>query len=132
MIQLQCNHINFATSMPALESEAGQAGTVVDNALYNFSNSEPGDTRELLPDLKTQIGSWLEYEEQRAKRLSATQTEKWNNITLVALSFGMWDIWYSSRWNTAEAEDQIALSLDVMFQAIDVSESKTEARISLP
>jgi len=110
------HHDNFADSN--LLNKTILSAINFDNTLTtNF------ELDEALADLETQIHQWLKFE---------SQVER--NRTIFTLWFSLWDLWYYSEKNMADAQYAVAKAIDILFEHLDVIAENwpSESRIIMP
>ncbi|THC94393.1 hypothetical protein EYZ11_006122 [Aspergillus tanneri] len=96
-----------------------QIGSVVDNSelsaiLLSLSKSP-------VADFKTQVGRWTAAESEILEQLAGDEGAIINrlNRTIVAVSFGVWDLWNMMGKDYDEALKSVDHSIDVIFEQLD-------------
>ncbi|OJJ44030.1 hypothetical protein ASPZODRAFT_72471 [Penicilliopsis zonata CBS 506.65] len=94
-----CHHENMAqtvqsSSLSLTSSKGKYVGAVVDNSQLDSSGSLlEGLYKQPLADFGEQADQWLTAELNTFKGLSADAISERQNNTIVAVSFGVWDLW---------------------------------------
>lgn len=107
-------------------------GSVVCNdILGNATAVRQSNYQEMIPDLKSQIEQWMDFEKQRLfippRRLNDERT------TFTGF-FGIWDLWHISGLNKGMDEDAVERIILKLFVQLDAVAENSEfpVRIVLP
>ncbi len=94
--------------------------------ITDFALEEP------LVDLETQIQQWLEFEKQQYGTSRVSEVER--NGTVFTMWFSLWDLWYYSEKNMADAQYAVTKAIDILFEQLDVIAKNwpSEMKIVMP
>ena len=98
----------------------------------NRSISSIPQLGESLADLKTQVQQWLRFEKQQYGTSRVSQVER--NGTVFIIWVSLWDIWYYSEKEHADAEYAVTKTMDILFEQLDVIAENwpTEMKVIMP
>ena len=98
----------------------------------NNSSLADFDLGEPLADLKTQVQQWVKFETKQYDSSRVSEIER--NGTIFTVWLSLWDLWYYSEKEIADAEDAVTKAMDALFEQLDVIAENwpTELKIIIP
>lgn len=100
----------------------------------NSNNTSTPDFKpaEPLADLETQIRQWLRFEKQQYGTSRVSEVER--NGTVFTMWFSLWDLWYYSEKDMADAQYAVTKAIDILFEQLDVIAENwpSEMKIIMP
>lgn len=91
---------------------------MLDATNFNSTLMTDFELVEPLADLETQIRQWLEFEKQQYGTSRVSEVER--NGTVFIVWFSLWDLWYYSEKNMADAQYAVTKAVDILFEQLDV------------
>jgi hypothetical protein len=125
-----CDDIdNFArTQLP----NGKTTGAVVRNdILGKVTSAEQPHMLEIIPDLRSQVQQWIDFEKKKRLMPSEGFKDEW---TLFTVYFGVWDLWHISEMSKDMAEDAIERAILELFAQLDIiaENSNFPVKVVLP
>lgn len=98
----------------------------------NSTTSASFELGEPLSDLKTQVQQWLKFEKQQYGTSRVSEAER--NGTVFAIWLSLWDLWYYSETEIADAQYAVTKTMDTLFEQLDVIRENwpSEMKIIMP
>jgi len=91
---------------------------MLDATTFNNTLITKFELEQSLADLKSQIQQWLKFEKQQYDTSRASEVER--NGTVFTMWFSLWDLWYYSEKNMADAQYAVTKTMDILFDKINV------------
>ena len=92
--------------------------TLLNNTSLNSTLFTVSGLSEPLADLKTQVQQWLKFEKQQYGTSRVSEIER--NGTIFTIWLSLWDLWYYSETENANAENAVTKTMDTLFEQLDI------------
>ena len=100
----------------------------------SLNNTAPplAELGEPLADLKAQVHQWLRFEKQQYGTDRVEEAER--NGTVFAIWLSLWDLWYYSEKEIANAQYAVTKTMDILFEQLDIIAENwpSEIKIIMP
>lgn len=102
---------------------------MLDATTFNNTLVTNFELEQSLADLESQIQQWLRFEKQQYDTSRASEVER--NGTIFTMWFSLWDLWYYSEKNMADAQYAVTKTMDILFDKINMIAENWPSNVKL-